>query len=102
MRTLADVKRLCKVGAKLTMIRHDWYPNGPLIGVTREIIFVKKCSIALKTKLAEGKISWLEWRPASETCIGINGFGGILPPNVFGVALNIEQDEWMYYRIEPE
>jgi len=35
--TLADLKRIMQVGVTVTMLKHDWYPYGPLIGMPRKI-----------------------------------------------------------------
>jgi hypothetical protein len=38
MKTFADIKRKLSSGVSVTMIRHDNYPNGHLIGLDREIV----------------------------------------------------------------
>jgi hypothetical protein len=84
MKTFSDIKRKLIEGNALTMIRHDWYPQGKLMGVTRDI--VKRQSNAIQL---EGG-SWLyldkpakEYIPTSE--------------NTFLVVL--DQDKFMEYRI---
>ena len=84
MKTFSDIKRKLIEGNALTMIRHDWYPQGKLMGIAREI--VKRQSNAIQL---EGG-SWLyldkpakEYIPTSE--------------NTFLVVL--DQDKFMEYRI---
>lgn len=38
MKTFADIKRKLVEGNSITMIRHDWYPNGPIMNVERKVI----------------------------------------------------------------
>jgi len=38
MKTFSDIKRKLVEGNSITMIRHDWYPQGHLIGLDRKVI----------------------------------------------------------------
>ena len=38
MKTFADIKRKLIEGASLTMIRHDWYPQGKYMNICRKVI----------------------------------------------------------------
>lgn len=86
MKTFADVKRRLVEGATLTMVRHDWLPNGKLIGLPRKII--KRQTDAIQF---DGG-SWLQFPPAKEV--------RILGDNEFAVQLSPERepDKLMAYR----
>lgn len=83
-KTAADIKRALEVGATVTMVRHDWYPQGKLMGVPRKVI--KKQSNGVQF---EGG-SWLHWPPASDIAVCEEGFA---------IVLNIEQGAFMEYVI---
>jgi hypothetical protein len=83
-KTFADIKRQLIEGAELTMIRHDWYPQGKLIGVKRKII--KRQSNGIQF---EGG-SWWHFPPASDVAPQDNGFA---------VVLSIEKGQFMEYVI---
>lgn len=88
MKTFSDIKRSLTEGTIVTMIRHDYYPNGPLINKPRKI--EKKQSNAI---MFEGG-SWLYFdKPASHFIP--HGF------NEFSVLLNPDDSEpkYMTYRI---
>lgn len=38
MKTFSDIKRKLVEGNSITMTRHDWYPQGKLMGVERKVI----------------------------------------------------------------
>ena len=38
MKTFSDIKRKLVEGNSITMVRHDWYPQGKLIGLERKVI----------------------------------------------------------------
>jgi hypothetical protein len=80
MKTYADIKRRLIVGTHLTMLNHDWYPNGKLIGVRREITTRKASEIGLKT---DNRESYLRLdRPASDyTITGADTFKVLLNPD---------------------
>lgn len=99
-KSAAEVKRICKEGVYLTMIRHDWFPNGHLIGKSRKIVHAGKGAIAFQDVLQKDKISWLHWPLASEFLVTYNELGGELPDNIFGIALNKKENKWMYYRLD--
>lgn len=85
MKTFADIKRALNEGVVLTMVRHDWFPNGALIGKPRKII--KKQSNAIQF---EGG-SWLNFPPASDICVNENGFS---------VLLSVEKAQFMTYEFK--
>lgn len=83
-KTLADVKRHLEVGATVTMVRHDWYPNNKLMNLPRKV--VKKQTNGVQF---EGG-SWLMFPPASDVVGG---------EDEFTVALSIEKAQFMTYKI---
>jgi hypothetical protein len=85
MKTFADIKRALTEGAILTMTRHDWFPDGPLINKPRKII--KRQSNAIQF---EGG-SWLNFPPASDICVNDNGFS---------VLLSVEKAQFMTYEFK--
>ena len=88
MKSFADIKRSLTEGTILTMIKHDWYPNAPMINKPRKI--EKRQSNAI---MFEGG-SWLYLdKPASHYVP--QGF------NEFSVRLNPDDVEakYMTYRI---
>jgi len=88
MKTFADIKRALTEGAILTMTRHDWFPNGPLLNKPRKII--KRQSNAIQF---EGG-SWLYLdKPASDfIASSFNEFSVKLNPDAIEAPL-------MTYRI---
>ena len=84
MKTFADIKRKLVEGNALTMIRHDWYPQGKLIGVTRDI--VKRQSNAIQ--LEGGSWLYLD-KPAKE----------FIPTSENTFLVLLDQDKFMEYRI---
>lgn len=84
MKTFSDIKRKLSEGAILTMIRHDWYPEGKTMNVPRKII--KRQTNAIQF---EGG-SWLYLDKPAKQYIPIN-------ENEFLVLL--DQDKYMGYRI---
>jgi hypothetical protein len=84
MKTFADIKRKLIEGNALTMIRHDWYPQGKLIGVTRDI--VKRQSNAIQ--LDGGSWLYLD-KPAKE----------FIPTSENTFLVLLDQDKFMEYRI---
>lgn len=88
MKSFADIKRSLTEGTILTMIKHDWYPNAPMLNKPRKI--EKRQSNAI---MFEGG-SWLYFdKPASHFVP--HGF------NEFSVLLNPSDNEpkYMTYRI---
>jgi hypothetical protein len=84
MKTFADIKRKLVIGNSITMIRHDWIPNGKLIGLKREII--KKQSNAVQFQGG----SWLYLdKPASE----------YIPTSENTFLVKLDQDQFMEYLI---
>lgn len=77
MKTAADVKRRLSVkGVKIVMTKHDWYPNGKLIGVVREVETIQSNGV----KFSGG--SWLYFKSAKETIVeSANSFSVLLDPN---------------------
>jgi len=88
MKTFADIKRKLVEGATITMVRHDWYPDGKHIGVKRKVIKRKTNAVQF-----EGG-SWLYLdRPAKEF--------KPLSHNTFSVQLGMPEDnKFMVYEIE--
>jgi hypothetical protein len=84
MKTFADIKRKLIEGNALTMIRHDWYPQGKLMGVTRDI--VKRQSNAIQ--LEGGSWLYLD-KPAWE----------YVPLNEHEFLVRLDDDKYMGYRI---
>jgi hypothetical protein len=84
MKTFADIKRKLIEGNALTMIRHDWYPQGKLMGVTRDI--VKRQSNAIQ--LEGGSWLYLD-KPAKE----------FIPTSENTFLVLLDQDKFMEYRI---
>jgi len=37
LKSLADIKRRLVIGAEVTLFKHDWYPDGILVGVPRVV-----------------------------------------------------------------
>jgi hypothetical protein len=58
--SLAAIKRNLQVGAKIVMVRHDWYPTGKLMGVERAVIHTQTNGVQF-----EGG-SWLYFKAAKE------------------------------------
>jgi hypothetical protein len=84
MKTFADIKRKLIEGNSLTMIRHDWYPDGKNMHLARKII--KRQSNAIQF---EGG-SWLYLdRPAKE----------YIPTSESSFKVVLEGDKCMEYRI---
>lgn len=84
MKTFSDIKRKLIEGNALTMIRHDWYPQGKLMGVTRDI--VKRQSNAIQ--LEGGSWLYLD-KPAKE----------FIPTSENTFLVLLDQDKFMEYRI---
>jgi hypothetical protein len=84
MKTFSDIKRKLVEGNSLTMTRHDWYPQGKLIGLSRDI--VKRQSNAIQL---EGG-SWLYLnKPAKE----------YIPTSDNTFLVFLDNDKFMEYRI---
>jgi hypothetical protein len=84
MKTFSDIKRKLVEGNSLTMTRHDWYPQGKLIGVTRDI--VKRQSNAIQ--LEGGSWLYLD-KPAKE----------YIPTSENTFLVFLDNDKFMEYRI---
>lgn len=84
MKTFADVKRALQVGVTVTMVRHDWYPNGKLMNVPRKVIKVQSNGVQF-----EGG-SWLHFPKASDIAVHERGFS---------VLLSAENADFMEYEI---
>ena len=84
MKTFADIKRKLTNGASVTMIRHDHYPNGGLIGLERKVI--KRQSNAVQF---EGG-SWLRLdKPAAD----------YIPTSENTFLARLNDDKFMEYKI---
>jgi hypothetical protein len=84
MKTFSDIKRKLVEGNSLTMTRHDWSPQGKLIGLTRNI--VKRQTNAIQ--LDGGSWLYLD-RPAKE----------YIPTSENTFLVCLEGDKFMEYRI---
>jgi hypothetical protein len=84
MKTFSDIKRKLVEGNSLTMTRHDWYPQGKLIGVTRDI--VKRQSNAVQ--LEGGSWLYLD-KPAKD----------YIPTSDNTFLVFLDNDKFMEYRI---
>jgi len=84
MKTFSDIKRKLVEGNSLTMTRHDWFPQGKLIGVTRDI--VKRQSNAIQ--LEGGSWLYLD-KPAKE----------YIPTSENTFLVFLDNDKFMEYRI---
>jgi hypothetical protein len=84
MKTFSDIKKKLVEGNSLTMIRHDWYPQGKLIGVTRDVI--KKQTNAVQL---EGG-SWLRLDKTAADYI---------PTSEQTFLVRLDGDKFMEYRI---
>ena len=84
MKTFADIKRKLIEGNALTMIRHDWYPQGKLMNVTRDIVKRQTNAIQL-----EGG-SWLYFDKTAADYI---------PTGDQSFLVRLEGENYMEYRI---
>jgi hypothetical protein len=84
MKTFSDIKRKLVEGNSLTMTRHDWYPQGKLIGLSRDI--VKRQSNAIQ--LEGGSWLYLD-KPAKE----------YIPTSENTFLVFLDNDKFMEYRI---
>lgn len=93
--SLASIKRRVKVGTRLRMTRHDWFPQGSmtvhgnlgttqlrganLLNVVRPVVVVHTNEVGLKTEKQIGdeltsSVSYLTWPKASCIRETTNGF----------------------------
>jgi len=84
MKTFSDIKRKLIEGNALTMIRHDWYPQGKLMGITRDII--KRQSNAIQ--LEGGSWLYLDKKAAD-----------YIPLNDYEFLVRLEGENYIAYRI---
>ena len=84
MNTFADLKRRLVKGTKLTMVRHDWYPNGKFMNVERTVIKAQGNAIAMAVDVEDENGSWLYWPKASE--VKITG------PDTFLIELTTQRE----------
>ena len=68
MKNLADLKRALVPGSTITMVRHDWYPNGWLLNKPRKVLAAKRVGITIETVGRDGTVdeSHMRWQIASE------------------------------------
>ena len=68
MKNLADLKRALVPGSTITMVRHDWYPNGYLLNKPRKVLAAKSVGITIETVGRDGTVdeSHMRWQNASE------------------------------------
>lgn len=92
MKTLADLKRNLTLGKSVTMVKHDWFPNGgELIGLPRKIKIVQSNGIQFEPHKEGKQGSWLNWHKASEY--------RFIDDNTFEVALEPDFSKAMTYKI---
>jgi len=88
---LAQLKKKLIVGTVVTLIRHDWYPQGNLIGKQRKIKTVQTNAVQFEPSESGKEGSWLHWPKAAEvSCI---------PPDIFQIALTPDFSKLMQYQI---
>ena len=90
MNTLAQLKRELTVGTVLTMTRHDWFPNGKLIGKQRKVIRTQTNGIWMESETSSHG-SFLEFKKASEVRVHDKGFE---------IRIDPIKDKWMCYSME--
>lgn len=91
MKTLADLKRKMTLGTTVTMVKHDWMPNGELINLPRKIKTVQSNGVQFEPHKEGKQGSWLTWHKASEY--------RFLNENTFEVALEPDFSKVMQYVI---
>lgn len=84
MKNLSELKRTVVPGSKLVMTRHDWFPNGQLIGVERSVSRVQGNAIVFLHPETQ-KESWLYLDSAKNFIFdGTDTFSVILNPDAEG------------------
>lgn len=87
--TVAALKRALTIGTIVTMVGHDWYPSGKLIGLARKVASVDSVKVGFARE--HGSVSYMWWpRAAHYKATGAD---------TFSVALDDSGKEWMHYRI---
>lgn len=81
IKSFAELKRFLQPGVVLTLVRHDWYPNGPLINKPRKICKIQSNAIAFEPIPPKTESSWLHWGKSSEYTIDEKGFNVQLTPD---------------------
>lgn len=90
-KSVADMKRQLVPGTVIRMVRHDWYPSGPLIGQDREIVSTNSVGIKIKTtRNGETVESGMDWPRLNEVKFTENGWA---------IKLDPESDKLMEYVI---
>lgn len=85
MKTFSDIKRKLVEGNSITMLRHDWYPQGKLMGVERKVITRKTNAVQF-----EGG-SWLR----------LDGKAGdYIPTSENTFLVRLDGDKFMEYQIK--
>jgi len=84
MKNFADIKRKLIEGNSLTMTRHDWYPQGKYMGVSRDII--KRQSNAIQ--LEGGSWLYLDKKAAD-----------YIPTSDHTFLIRLDAEKYMEYRI---
>lgn len=84
MKTFADIKRKLVEGNSVTMIRHDWYPEGKIMGVERKVIARQTNAVQF-----EGG-SWLRLDKKA---------GDYIPTSESTFLVRLEGDNFMGYQI---
>lgn len=91
--TRAELLRTLQPGTVVTMLAHDWYPHGWLIGTPRVVIKSRTRDVQLRGTKPDGTISesWVTIAAASD--FRDNG------DDTFSVRLDPDGAAWMTYRI---
>lgn len=80
-KSVADMKRQLTPGTVIKMVRHDWYPSGPLIGQEREIVSTNSVGIKIKTERdGETVESGMDWPRGKYITFTENGWTVKLDP----------------------
>ncbi|ASZ75048.1 hypothetical protein FDI69_gp137 [Rhodococcus phage Trina] len=88
-KSVADMKRQLVPGTVIRMVRHDWYPSGPLIGEDREIVSANSVGIKIKTERnGETVESGMDWPRPKYISFTENGWK---------VQLDPQTDKFMEY-----
>ena len=84
MKTFSDIKRKLVEGNSITMTRHDWYPQGKLIGLERKVIAKQTNAVQF-----EGG-SWLRLDKKA---------GDYIPTSENSFLVRLEGENFMEYQI---
>ena len=91
--SLAALKKRLTLGIGITMVGHDWFPEGKLIGVPRYVVKVQANGICLNADSNAIDGSWLYWPKARDLAFTETGFSVALnddpvPPRMYYVYID--------------